>query len=59
MNQEGRKNMLRATVDMDFDLKDTIHSMAQEKKWSFSKMAYVLLQYAVREKQRKKSKNNS
>jgi hypothetical protein len=55
MNQEGKKTMLRATVDMDFDLKDEIHDMAKKKNWAFSYMCYVLLQQAVKEKNRKKS----
>lgn len=58
MNQSGKKTMVRATIDMDFELKDTIHKMAQDKNWSFSYMSYVLLQYAIKEKQRKKKGNN-
>ena len=57
MNQEGKKTMLRATTDMDLELKDTIHGMAKEKNWSFSYMCYVLLNQAVKEKNRKKKKS--
>ena len=50
--------MPRITSDINEDLKQEIQGMADDKKWSFSFMVSVLLQYAVREKQRKK-KNNS
>jgi len=46
--------MSRITSDISDDLKLEIQSMADEKKWSFSYMVDVLLQYAVREKNRKK-----
>lgn len=45
--------MKRKTVDIDADLEKTIQDMADAKKWSFSYMSYVLLQYAVKEKRRK------
>lgn len=54
MMQEGKKTMVRATVDIDIDLKDAIHKMAQDKKWSFSYMSYVLLQQAIKERSRKR-----
>jgi len=43
----------RKTVDIDEQLEKTIQDMADAKKWSFSYMSYVLLQYAIKEKQRK------
>lgn len=45
--------MKRKTIDIDESLEKTIQEMASAKKWSFSYMSYVLLQYAVKEKQRK------
>ena len=54
--QESREFETRNTIYMDSDLKKEIWRMAQEKKWSFSYMSYVLLQQAVKEKNRKKKK---
>jgi len=54
--------MKRKTIDIDETLEKIIQEMADSKKWSFSYMSYVLLQYAVKEKQRKsrhKSDSNS
>jgi hypothetical protein len=50
--------MPRITSDISNELKDAIQVMADDKKWSFSQTVCVLLQYAVKEKHRKK-KNNS
>ena len=46
----------RKTIDMTEELETEIQDMADEKKWSFSYMSYVLLQQAVKEKNRKKKK---
>jgi hypothetical protein len=46
--------MKRKTVDIDENLEKTIQEMADKRNWSFSYMSYVLLQYAVKEKSRKK-----
>lgn len=54
--QEDRQFETRNTIYIDSDLKKEIWRMAQEKKWSFSYMSYVLLQQAVKEKNRKKKK---
>lgn len=48
---------MRKTVEIDDKLDEEIKNMAKEKRWSFSKMAYVLLQNAVTEKNRQKRKN--
>lgn len=45
--------MKRKTIDIDETLEKVIQDMADAKKWSFSYMGYVLLQYAIKEKQRK------
>lgn len=45
--------MKRKTIDIDQQLETIIQNMADNKKWSFSKMSYVLLQQAVKEKTRK------
>jgi hypothetical protein len=47
----------RSTVYMDKELKSVIDDMADKKTWSFSHMCYVLLQQAVKEKNRKKKKS--
>ena len=52
--QDDRQFETRNTIYIDSDLKKEIWRMAQEKKWSFSYMSYVLLQQAVKEKNRKK-----
>jgi hypothetical protein len=52
----SQKTILRVTVDMDNELKAIIKQMADERNVAFSYMSYVLLQSAVREKQRKRSK---
>ncbi len=50
--------MPRITSKITDELQAEILSMAEDKKWTFSYMVSVLLQYAVKEKLRKK-KNNS
>jgi hypothetical protein len=51
MNQPQR---IRITSDCDTGLKKIIQEMADKKNWPFSYMSYVLLQQAVKEKNRKK-----
>ena len=51
-----QKPTRRETTDMDDELKKEIKEMADERNWSFSYMSYVLLQQAVKEKNRKKKK---
>lgn len=50
----AHETKIRKTIDMDNGLSDAIQALADEKKWSFSYMSYVLLQQAVKEKNRKK-----
>jgi len=49
---------MRKSIDFPdkdgIELIKTIECMAANKNWSFSYMSYVLLQYAVKEKLRKK-----
>jgi len=45
---------IRRTVDFDEPMYDFITEMTKNKKWSFSYACYVLLQQAVKEKNRKK-----
>jgi hypothetical protein len=52
-NAEKTEFETRSTVYMDKTLKEVIDSMADKKSWSFSHTCYVLLQYAIKEKQRK------
>ena len=54
-----QKPTRRDTVDMTNELKAEIQEMADERNWSFSYMSYVLLQQAVKEKNRKKKKVHS
>lgn len=49
--------MMRATTEMDEDLKLDIDELRKERRWSFSKMCYELLKNAVAEKKRLKRKN--
>ncbi len=51
---QGKKTMVRATIDIDLELKETVQEMAKEKNWSFSYMSYVLLSQAVNERLRKR-----
>ena len=50
--------MPRITSDITEDAKKYIQDLADSKKWSFSLTVSVLLEYAIREKQRKKKNNN-
>ena len=52
-----QKPTRRDTVDMTNELKAEIQEMADERNWAFSYMSYVLLQQAVKEKNRKKKKH--
>jgi hypothetical protein len=51
---QSAHDKVRKTVEIDTNLEKSIQEMADEKIWSFSQMAYVLLQQAVKEKNRKK-----
>ena len=56
----GRKKIyteetVRIYIQIDIPLAETIKEMAKKKNWSESYTAYVLLQQAVKEKNRKKS----
>ena len=55
--QDSREFETRNTIYMDSDLKKEIDSLAGNKNWSFSHMSYVLLQQAVKEKNRKRKKS--
>lgn len=46
--------MKQITSRIDIELHNSIKKMADERKWSFDYMVYVLLQQAVKEKLRKK-----
>jgi hypothetical protein len=50
------KRDIRKTVDFDLETYRLVDEMATVKNCSFSYMVYVLLQSAIREKQRKRSK---
>lgn len=52
--QNAHETKIRKTIDMDEALVNGIQSLADEKKWSFSYMSFVLLQQAVKERNRKK-----
>lgn len=54
MNQLAH-DKVRKTIDLDTGLVSEIEELAKKKMWSFSKMAYVLLQQAVNETRRKRS----
>jgi antitoxin component of RelBE/YafQ-DinJ toxin-antitoxin module len=58
-NAKNREFETRNTVYMDADLKKTIDDVADKKNWSFSHACYMLLQSAIKEKQRKSKKNHS
>lgn len=49
----------RNTVYMDAELKKSIDDVANKRNWSFSHACYILLQSAIKEKQRKSKKSNS
>ena len=50
---------IRRTIDFDQELFDQINEISMKKAWSFSYTTYVLLQQAIKEKNRKKSSSNS
>lgn len=50
--------MIRKTIEIDEELSNIINAMADKKNWSFSYMGYVLLQQAVKEKYRKRAKED-
>ena len=50
--------MIRKTIEIDESLAGVIQKMADDRIWSFSRMGYVLLQQAVKEKTRKRAKSN-
>jgi hypothetical protein len=49
--------MPRITSDISEETKKYIKAMAGSRKWSFSVAVSVLLEYAIKEKQRKKKDN--
>ena len=51
---QSNVDLIPKTVYMDKELIAEIDKMADDKMWKFSPMAYVLLQFAVKEKNRKK-----
>ena len=55
MMQTANGNV-RKTIEMDIPTEGEIQRMADEKLWSFSQMAFVLLQQAIKERNRKKKK---
>ena len=61
-NKLYTEDTVRIYIQIDIPLAETIKEMAKKKNWSESYMSYVLLQYAIKEKQRKskpKQENNS
>ncbi len=50
---------VRKTIEIDVDLSETIQKLADENKWSFSTMGYILLQVAVKERLRKRNAKKS
>lgn len=58
MNQET-ETLVRRTVKFDQNCLNFVHALAKDKNWPFDYTAYVLLQYAVKEKQRKSKKSHS
>lgn len=52
--QTAHETMVRKTVEIDTDLAKSIQELADDKKWSFSYMSYVLLQQSVKERSRKR-----
>lgn len=51
--------MIRKTIEIDESLAVVIQKMADDRIWSFSRMGYVLLQQAVKEKTRKRAKKDN
>jgi fructose-1,6-bisphosphatase/sedoheptulose 1,7-bisphosphatase-like protein len=54
-NKLYTEDTVRIYIQIDIPLAETIKEMAKKKNWSESYMSYVLLQQAVKEKNRKKS----
>jgi len=54
-NKLYTEQTVRIYIQIDIPLAETIREMAKKKNWSDSYMSYVLLQQAVKEKNRKKS----
>ena len=51
--------MIRTTIYLDENLLSELQKIANSKKWSITKAISVLLEYAIKEKQRKyKHKQN-
>lgn len=48
------QDLIKKTIYLDAELINSIDELARKKDWMFSKMCYVLLQQAVKEKNRKK-----
>ncbi len=46
--------MKRTTIYIEQTIEDDVKKFADTKKWSVSKAISVLLEYAIKEKQRKK-----
>ena len=58
MNQYAH-NTLRKTIEIETPTVEAIQNIADERKWSFSYTAFVLLRSAIKERQRKSKKNHS
>jgi hypothetical protein len=54
--QKSKEFQSRHTIYMDFELQFQIQEICSKKNWGFSHACYVLLQQALREKNRKKAK---
>ena len=50
---------IRRSAEFDELLLIDVWEVAREKNWSFSYACYILLQFAIKEKNRKKKKNYS
>lgn len=53
MNQSAHE-MVRKTIEIDTDTAIEIQQLADKSNWSFSYMGYVLLQQAIKERNRKR-----
>jgi hypothetical protein len=58
MNQKLPDRPIRRTVDFDQEAYLDICGIASARSWSFSYTCYVLLQSALKERNRKKKKPN-
>lgn len=47
---------IRRTIDFDQELFDKINEICFDKAWSFSYTSFILLQQAVKERNRKKKR---